>query len=608
MKHIVNLIVSNPSHEFVSMRSRTHEKSYLQEGRTPEEAINRATRHFRTLGFKVHSATIQEQKAPEAAPQQSLTEGIVDEIESGKKVKAAQDKQAAAKQKAQAEVDKSDVQQRADKAQAGSALQRYLANKAKKMEEAKEVEQLEEELKVSDGAAAWIHDFVHSKDPKFDGKTKEERIQQALGAFYAAQRALKEEVEQVDEASMKGMPFTAAEKARLDKKVTPKDLEVSLNDIPGRLGKAPRGSKTLADMSDIKLVNKLTKEEADQVDEANTSKSQLKKPSPVDKANELMRKMDQGEHVPAKKLMKAIEKAKAHNFNLGKGYNLDEDAEQLDEVSRKHFQQVADLIAANDDAAKRKELAQHHAEIFAKQNPRFSKEKFFAAANAKLDEEVEQLDETGETKKFNKSIKNLRLRVKGARAMAGSGLDAEKLDLKNKKGEYLKPRDVNLAAGRALSKGQLEEGFDDPKQIAKELVKRHGKDVTMQNIIDLEGERDSSNPLDREEVMVHVKNMREESEGATPKTAKEKELAAKAGDPNKITKKDVLVARGVDLKEEPVEEGYYKELDTEKKETKRLAKKEVKDSKQAKAAETAINLAKSKKNKINVNPTLDHNK
>ncbi len=58
-------------------------------------------------------------------------------------------------------------------------------------------EQLEEVLKKSDLAGKWISDFVHSKDPKFEGKSKKERMKQALGAYYAKQR--NEEIEQIDE-------------------------------------------------------------------------------------------------------------------------------------------------------------------------------------------------------------------------------------------------------------------------------------------------------------------------------------------------------------------------------------------------------------------------
>ena len=45
-------------------------------------------------------------------------------------------------------------------------------------------------------AGTWISDFVHSKDPKFDGKSKEKRKEMALAAYYQARRdaGLKEEV------------------------------------------------------------------------------------------------------------------------------------------------------------------------------------------------------------------------------------------------------------------------------------------------------------------------------------------------------------------------------------------------------------------------------
>jgi hypothetical protein len=49
-------------------------------------------------------------------------------------------------------------------------------------------------------------------------------------------------------------------------------------------------------------------------------------------------------------------------------------------ASRKDFRMVADLIKNIPDEAKRKELAQHHADIFKQQNPRFSHDKFYAAA------------------------------------------------------------------------------------------------------------------------------------------------------------------------------------------------------------------------------------
>ena len=56
-------------------------------------------------------------------------------------------------------------------------------------EELKELEQeLNEVLGKNAEAGDWIHDFVHSDNPKFQGKSKEKRKQMALAAYYAAQR------------------------------------------------------------------------------------------------------------------------------------------------------------------------------------------------------------------------------------------------------------------------------------------------------------------------------------------------------------------------------------------------------------------------------------
>lgn len=69
-------------------------------------------------------------------------------------------------------------------------------------------------------------------------------------------------------------------------------------------------------------------------------------------------------------------------FRMGKSA-MREEAEQLDEQpTRKHFQQVANIIKTHPDAAKRRELAAHHAGIFKAQNPRFDHKRFYAAAGA----------------------------------------------------------------------------------------------------------------------------------------------------------------------------------------------------------------------------------
>jgi len=60
------------------------------------------------------------------------------------------------------------------------------------------IDQMINEVLSKDASAGdWIHDFVHSDNPKFAGKSKAERKKQALAAYYAKQR--NEDVESVEE-------------------------------------------------------------------------------------------------------------------------------------------------------------------------------------------------------------------------------------------------------------------------------------------------------------------------------------------------------------------------------------------------------------------------
>ena len=54
----------------------------------------------------------------------------------------------------------------------------------KKEKQSEKKEKVEEALGKSASASDFIHDFVHSKNPKFAGKSKKQRIQQALAAYY----------------------------------------------------------------------------------------------------------------------------------------------------------------------------------------------------------------------------------------------------------------------------------------------------------------------------------------------------------------------------------------------------------------------------------------
>jgi hypothetical protein len=66
---------------------------------------------------------------------------------------------------------------------------------AKMQKEETEVQYIEEKLTAADPASEWIKDFVASDNPKFAGKSKKERINMALGAYYAAKRSKNEATE-----------------------------------------------------------------------------------------------------------------------------------------------------------------------------------------------------------------------------------------------------------------------------------------------------------------------------------------------------------------------------------------------------------------------------
>jgi len=73
MKHVVQLNVTIPSHEHVSLRNRVHVKSHIVEASSAEEAINRASKQFKNLGYNVQSATIMQEDASIEAPSETIS-------------------------------------------------------------------------------------------------------------------------------------------------------------------------------------------------------------------------------------------------------------------------------------------------------------------------------------------------------------------------------------------------------------------------------------------------------------------------------------------------------------------------------------------------------
>jgi len=110
-------------------------------------------------------------------------------------------------------------------------------------------ETLEEKLKASDPAGTYIHDFVHSDNPKFAGKSKKKRIQMALAASYAAKgKSRNEDVESVEEGAMGDMVggvVDAAKKVagKVSKALTGGSDEDQLKNLRKRMGLPPTSKK-----------------------------------------------------------------------------------------------------------------------------------------------------------------------------------------------------------------------------------------------------------------------------------------------------------------------------------------------------------------------------
>jgi len=158
-----------------------HNKNFVVEAYDELEAINRATQKFRSLGFKVHSALVEQkveiQKQVKDEPVVLFEAVDYKDLEKPtiKRIKSGETKP----------VDRTDYKVPPAMRKKKTALESYLDDKkeTQSIEEAAP-QYIEEKLTGADPVSKWIHDFVHSDNPMFDGKSKQERIRMALGAKY----------------------------------------------------------------------------------------------------------------------------------------------------------------------------------------------------------------------------------------------------------------------------------------------------------------------------------------------------------------------------------------------------------------------------------------
>lgn len=138
----------------------------------------------------------------------------------------------------------------------------------------------------------------------------------------------------------------------------------------------------------------------------------------------------------------------------------------------------------------------------------------------------------------------------------------------------------------------INEGIVDHQAMAKELIKRHGKDVTMQHIDDMIDGADDAHKVDKSEVLYHLKKLKDVKEGdeydekwkeykgksfkkesrmlkfndylkEAKLSAKQKKIAAIAGDKEKIDADDLAALRAG---KKPVEEANCSDKDMKKEE------------------------------------------
>jgi len=225
-------------------------------------------------------------------------------------------------------------------------------------------EQMMQEVLSKDASAGdWIHDFVHSDNPKFAGKSKAERKKQALAAYYAKQRNEEvESVEELDEDEYDDMldALVKADGKRLHAK-NAKDIQRHKDINSGKalkqhIKKNPDVLKTYSNA--VKRDKKIYGEDVESVEEAlkgNQHKIDKNKNNKIDAEDfKILRKEDtveEGIGDTLKKAAKAVGKAlggpddEGHKKDLQRKMGIpqtgkvgmakqNEEAEQIDELKK----------------------------------------------------------------------------------------------------------------------------------------------------------------------------------------------------------------------------------------------------------------------------------
>jgi hypothetical protein len=341
---------------------------------------------------------------------------------------------------------------------------------------------IEEKLTAADPASKWISDFVKSDNPKFAGKSKKERIQQALGAYYAKKRGTNEEVVLEE-------PKDAADVGEYDY-----EGDMAKSQLRSIMANSKRMHDMLEDTTNLPewVQSKITLAEDYVVTAANYMEGEMNEA--VERVDELKKSTLQSYAKKASKEMK-----KAHDYHqMRYGGRDGSDSEYMKKTYpaavAKYDRRDAGVAKAKQKIAK---------------------------------EEVEQMDEA-----IRGYIKSEPGNEDGT-AVRRPADQAERNQLAR-----------NLIANRKYNLG---------KKIGKKSgsVRKNAAGMTpSQKISTALRSPEASKKLDPKEFPYMPKNAKitpflskEEAEGKVAVTPKEKSLAAHHGDPKKITYGDVIKAR-----------------------------------------------------------------
>jgi hypothetical protein len=394
----------------------------------------------------------------------------------------------------------------------------------KNMKEDTEMKYIEEKLSASDPASKWISDFVKSDNPKFAGKSKKERIQQALGAYYAAKRGTNEESEQIHELKKSTLASYVnksagdiADRARAagishglrDAGV----LDDEEDDVEGDEENERKMQKRTSGIK--KASAKLAKEESEQIDEGATHWEYTGTVNNKDWSLTIPRGDDLTDHLNHRKIMRQNPHLEPHEAKAVRDTSGEDGPVEVEHKGKKYTHHVT-----ND------------------QEP-----KMVYGEEVELDEAAADWEKAFNKvakKNLNKDVGPLKAKVKRMQDVGKEPTVSQKVTAKQT-GVDEEVESVDEVTGY--------EGVKDRKDTIKRAaaMNRMGKDVFLSRV--------KARAIEMKREKAKKALAKEEVGGKTPETATEVELAKKHGNPKKITYGDVIKARIASAKKKVMEKG-----------------------------------------------------